>query len=275
MQAQMRVKLSTFFNYSRGGVALACGAGISGFSSECRSLPQQPVQITLNPNNKVEVNTSFYTIGSSAEIWRQIISEELQVAKSDISFVEEQKEMIDSGPSVLTANSGRMPQQIQKACNQIKEKRFVQPLPICESVLSPPKQPGIKGSMFLSNSWVATALELEIDSVTLRPLVRRVWCAVSLSRVFEEQSLRSKIRHTIVTTLREAGALLSHSDTFNIEITIKDEGQQISSSITSALKGGVITSAFISALEQALGFPVGKIPVDGDTLLGGALRGNV
>ena len=271
MQAQMRVKLSTFFNYSR-GVALACGAGISGFSSECRSLPQQPVQITLNPNNKVEVNTSFYTIGSSAEIWRQIISEELQVSKSDITFVEEQKEMLDSGPSVLTANSGRMPQQIQKACNQIKEKRFVQPLPICESVLSP-KQPGMKGSMFLSNSWVATALELEIDSVTLQPLVRRVWCAVSLSRVFDEQSLRSKIRHTIVTTLREAGALLSHSDTFNIEITIKDEGQQISSSITSALKG-VITSAFISALEQALGYPVGKIPVDGETLLG-ALRGNV
>jgi hypothetical protein len=271
MQAQMRVKLSTFFNYSR-GVALACGAGISGFSSECRSLPQQPVQITLKPNNKVEVNTSFYTIGSSAEIWRQIISEELQVAKSDISFVEEQKEMLDSGPSVLSANSGRMPQQIQKACNQIKEKRFVQPLPICESVLSP-KQPGMKGSMFLSNSWVATVLELEIDSVTLRPLVRRVWCAVSLSRVFEEQSLRSKIRHTIVTTLREAGALLSHSDTFTIEITIKDEGQQISSSITGALKG-VITSAFVSALEQALGFPVGKIPVDGNTLLG-ALRGNV
>jgi CO/xanthine dehydrogenase Mo-binding subunit len=271
MQAQMRVKLSTFFNYSR-GVALACGAGISGFSSECRSLPQQPVQITLNPNNKVEVNTSFYTIGSSAEIWKQIISEELQVAKSDISFVEEQKDMLDSGPSVLSANSGRMPQQIQKACSLIKEKRFVQPLPICESVLSA-KQPGMKGSMFLSNSWVATALELEIESVTLQPLVRRVWCAVSLSRVFDEQSLRSKIRHTIVTTLREAGALLSHSDTFNIEITIKDEGQQISSSITSALKG-VITSAFISALEQALGYPVGKIPVDGGTLLE-ALRGNV
>ncbi len=269
MQAQMRVKLSTFFNYSR-GVALACGAGISGFSSECRALPQQPVQITLNPHNKVEVNTSFYTIGSSAEIWRQIISEELQVAKGDISFVEEQKEMLDSGPSVLTANSGRMPQQIQKACTLIKEKRFVQPLPICESVLSF-KQPGMKGSLFLSNSWVAAALELEIDSVTLTPLVRRVWCAVSLSRVFDEQSLRSKIRHTIVTTLREAGALLSHSNSFNIEISIKDEGQQISSSVTSALKG-VITSAFISALEQALGSAIGKIPVDGQTILG-AMRG--
>jgi hypothetical protein len=55
--------------------------------------------------------------------------------------------MLDSGPSVLSANSGRMPQQVLRACNQIKEKRFVQPLPICESVLSP-KQPKPKVRSF-------------------------------------------------------------------------------------------------------------------------------
>lgn len=269
MQRQMRVKLSTFFNYSR-GIALTCGSGISGFSSECRSLPQQPVQITLNPNNKVEVNTSFYNNGSSAEIWKQIISEELGVSKNDISFVEEQKDMLDSGPSVLAANSGRMPTQILRACNQIKEKRFVQPLPICESVLSP-KQPGTKGSLFFSNSWVAVALELEVDSVTLQPLVRSVWASVSLSRIFDEQSLKSKIRHTIVTTLREAGALLSHRSDFDIVITIKGDGEQISSSITSALKG-VVTAAFISAVEQAMLSSPSKVPVDGATLLR-AMRG--
>jgi len=261
---QMRVKLSTFFNYSR-GAAIACGAGISGFSTECRSLPQQAVQLTLKPNNKVEVNTSFYTIGSSAEIWKQIICEELGVSKNDISFIEEQREMIDSGPSVLAANSGRMPSQIQRACTLIKEKRFVQPLPICESVLSP-KQPAAKGSLFFSNCWVAVTLELEIDSVTLQPLVRSVWAAASLSRIFDEQILKSKIRHTIVTSLREAGALLSHSDTFNIDITIASTGDQISTSITSALKG-VTIAAFITALEQALGRPVDKVPVDGATIL--------
>lgn len=269
MQKQMRVKLSTFFNYSR-GIALACGAGVSGFSSECRSLPQQPVQITLNPNNKVEVNTSFYRNGSSAEIWRQIICEELGVAKSDITFLEEQKEMLDSGPSVLAANSGRMPMQVQKACTQIKEKRFVQPLPICESVFSS-RQASAKGSLFFSNSYVAVALELEVDSVTLQPLVRSVWTSISLARIFNEQVLKSKIRHTIVTTLREAGALLSNRSSFDIDIVIKGEGEQISSSITSALKG-VVSAAFISALEQALLSPVAKMPVDGAILLA-AMRG--
>ncbi|MDD3902454.1 MAG: molybdopterin cofactor-binding domain-containing protein [Sphaerochaeta sp.] len=269
MQAQMKVKLSTFFNYSR-GTALACGPGISGFSSECKNLPQQSIQVQLNPNNKVECNTSFYTTGASAEIWKNIIAEELGVEKTNITFSGDDKELIDSGPSVLSANSGRMPLQIQKACMQIKEKRFVQPLPICESVLSS-KQSGPKGSLFISNSWVAVTLELEIDAISLLPMVMNVCATISTARAFNEQVLKSKIRHTIVTTLRENGALLSSQKAFNIDIKINTEGDQISSSITSALKG-VVTAAYLSALEQALGTNIPQIPVSGTTILN-AMRG--
>ena len=269
MQAQMKVKLSTFFNYSR-GTALACGPGISGFSSECKSLPQQSIQMQLNPNNKVECNTSFYTTGASAEIWKKIISEELGVEKNNISFSGDDKDLIDSGPSVLSANSGRMPQQIQKACMQIKEKRFVQPLPICESVLSS-KQSGPKGSLFLSNSWVAVSLELEINAISLLPMVMKVWATISTARTFDEQVLKSKIHHTIVTTLRENGALLSSGKTFNIDIKINTDGDQISSSITSALKG-VVTAAYLSALQQALGVSIPQVPANGTTILD-AIRG--
>lgn len=264
LQSNMKVRLSTFFNYSR-GAALACGAGISGFSSECKNLSQQSVQVQLNPNNKVECNTSFYTNGASVEIWKQIICEELGVEKGNISFPSDEQELLDSGPSVLSANSGRMPQQIQRACTQIKEKRFVQPLPICESVLNS-RMGGAKGSLFLSNSWVALALELEIQAVTLQPIVRNIWVAISTGRVFDEHALRSKIRHTIVSTLREGGALLSSDKSFTIDITIKVEGDQISSSVTSALKG-IATAAYVSALQQALGSHIPKVPVTGEIIL--------
>jgi len=264
LQSNMKVRLSTFFNYSR-GAALACGSGISGFSSECKNLPQQSVQVQLNPNNKVECNTSFYTNGASVEIWKQIICEELGVEKGNISFPTDEQELLDSGPSVLSANSGRMPQQIQRACAQIKEKRFVQPLPICESVLNA-RMGGAKGSLFLSNSWVALALELEIQTVTLHPVVRNVWVAISTGRVFDEHALRSKIRHTIVSTLREGGALLSSDKSFTIDIVIKVEGDQISSSVTSALKG-TATAAYVSALQQALGSHIPTVPVTGEIIL--------
>ncbi|MDY0290455.1 MAG: molybdopterin-dependent oxidoreductase [Sphaerochaeta sp.] len=270
LQSNMKVRLSTFFNYSR-GAALACGSGISGFSSECKGLPQQSVQVQLNPNNKVECNTSFYTNGSSVEIWKQIICEELGVEKGNISFPKDEQELLDSGPSVLSANSGRMPQQIQRACIQIKEKRFVQPLPICESVLNS-RMGGAKGSLFASNSWVALALELEILTVTLQPMVRNVWVTITTGKVYDERALRSKIRHTIVSTLLEGGALLSSDKSFSIDIVIKEEGEQISSSVTSALKG-VATAAFVSALQQALGTHIPKVPVTGEIILD-AMRGN-
>lgn len=264
LQSNMKVRLSTFFNYSR-GTALACAAGISGFSSECKSLPQQSVQVQLNPNNKVECNTSFYTNGSSVEIWKEIISEELGVEKANISFPSDEAEQLDSGPSVLSANSGRMPQQIQRACALIKEKRFVQPLPICESVLNA-RMGGAKGSLFLSNSWAALALELEIQTVTLQPIVRNIWVSISTGKIFDIQAMRSKIRHTIVSTLREGGAILSSDKSFTIDIVIKEEGEQLSSSVTSALKGAA-TAAYVSALQQALGSHIPEVPVTGEIIL--------
>ncbi|WP_320130486.1 molybdopterin cofactor-binding domain-containing protein [uncultured Sphaerochaeta sp.] len=269
MQTQMRVKMSTFFNYSR-GIAVACGPGIGGFSSDCGKLPQQAVQIQLNPNDKVECNTSFYTIGSSADIWKQIICEELSVEKENISFATDEKDLIDSGPSVLSANSGRMPLQIQRACAQVREKRFLQPLPICETVTNN-KLAGKNPALFLSNNWVTVALELEIDTVTLQPLVRNVWLTIATGRIFDEQSLRSKIRHIVVTTLREDGALLSSGKSFSIDIKLIGDGEQISSSFSSALKG-IVTATFLSALEQALGSNIPKIPVTGDSILT-AMRG--
>jgi CO/xanthine dehydrogenase Mo-binding subunit len=131
---------------------------------------------------------------------------------------------------------------------------------------------GAKGSLFASNSWVALVLELEIQTVTLHPVVRNIWVSISTGRVFDEHALRSKIRHTIVSTLREGGAILSSDKSFSIDIVIKEEGDQISSSVTSALKGAA-TAAFTSALQQALGSHIPRVPVTGEIILE-TMRGN-
>jgi len=269
MQAQMKVKLSTFINYSR-GIALSCAAGISGFSSECRHIPQQPVQVTLNPNNKVEINTSLPSSGTSADVWKQIISDELSIEKGDISFTEEGSRIIDSGPTVLSVPIGRMPQQIKRACALIKEKRFVQPLPICESVLSP-RQGGANTTLFTSNTWVAVVLELEIDAIMLQPVIRSVWTTISMPKAPNEKTVKAKARQLIVRTLKEAGGVLSNDASFDVDINIISEGDQLPSSISSAVRAAV-DSAFISAVEQALGTPVTTFPVDGNVLLA-AIKG--
>ena len=264
MQGQMKVKLSTFLNYSR-GTAIACAPGISGFSSECRHITQQAVQITLNANNKVEINTSLPTTGSSAEVWKQIIKNELAIDKGDITFTEDFSRIIDSGPVVLSVAIGRMPQQIKRACALIKEKRFVQPLPISESVLSP-RQSGSNTALFTSNTWVAIALELQIDAIMLQPVIRSVWATITMPKAPNEEIVRNKAHRSIVRALKEAGGELSYTSNFAIDIKIISDGEQLPSSISSAVRAAV-NSAFQSAVEQALSSAVTRFPIDGNVLL--------
>ena len=264
MQRQMRVRHSTFFRYGRGN-GLALAPGIGGFSRQFKGTPTQSVQVTLLPNDHVVINTSFYSNGNSAEIWKQIISDELGVSKKDISFVEDGNELLDSGPSVLNANSGRMPRHIHRACQLIKEKRFVEPLPISETVTFF-RHPSAKDSLFFSNSWVAVVLELEISPLSLIPTIRSLWVSITTPKVYEKAAYISKIRHTIVTTLLEAGAQLSQSRGFAIDIQLEEEGEGMPSSMTLAVRGAV-TAALLTALEQALGSSVKNIPVDGPMIL--------
>ena len=264
MQRHMRIKHSTFLRYGRGN-GLALAAGIGGFSREFKGAPTQTVQVTLHPHDHVVINTSFYNNGTSAEIWKQIISDELDVSKKDITFVEDGNDLLDSGPSVLNANSGRMPRHIIRACRLIKEKRFVEPLPISETVTLF-RHPSAKDSLFFSNSWVAVVLELEIHPIALVPVIRSLWVSITTPKVYEKGAYISKVRHTIVTTLLEAGARLSQSKHFAIDIQLEEEGEGIPSSMTTAVRGAV-TAALLTSLEQALGTSVGKIPVDGPMIL--------
>ncbi|HZJ87761.1 MAG TPA: molybdopterin cofactor-binding domain-containing protein [Sphaerochaeta sp.] len=268
-EMQTKSKLSTFLNYSR-GIGLCCAAGISGFSSECKQLVQQAMQLTLLPNDKVEMNTSLSTAGSSADLWKDIISEELAIEKNEISFVTDYAEIIDSGPAVLAVATGRMPQQIKRACDLIKEKRFVDPLPISEH-LSSSRIAGANAPLFISHTWVTVVIELEIDTILLTPTVRSIWTSLAISKSQDEQVVRTKTRRAIVRALREVGVSLSQSGAPEITINITAESERMNTSINSGVKAA-LSGAFLAAVDQALGTPITTLPVDGNVVLA-ALKG--
>jgi hypothetical protein len=141
-------KFSPFISYAR-GIGFA-------WAGDCRFLQRlQEHHAVVRPvaagsGDKVKVNTCFYTNGASARIWKKVISEQLGIQEANIQFPADTDEMVDSGPSVLASNSGRMPSQIQRVCELVKQKRFVNPLPLVESVNGFPKS----DSLFSSSSWV-------------------------------------------------------------------------------------------------------------------------
>lgn len=249
-------KLSLLSSYAR-GIGIASGPGLCGFSSNCKGIQQQSVMLTLHTKGKVICNTSFLPVGHSANIWKQIIAKKLEVNENDISFTEDGPFMIDSGPSLLSVSSGRMPKNISLACEKIKSKRFLQALPISESADS--KELAGK-HLFQTNTWGALVIELQIDPVNLEPIISHIWGTFLTGQVSDKPSFTSKMKQTIITTLLEQGAKLALGNEFKIDLDINCDDKELTDSLSSGLRG-IAIAAYAVALEQALSCQITELPI--------------
>lgn len=266
-RANTRRKLSTFLNYAR-GIGIACAATAGGFSSQFKAASQYAFQLCLTAGDKVVINTSFSPTKESAAFWKSIIATELGIEEKGISFIaENDPEMVDSGPDVLSRDVVQIPDLIEKACEEIKAKRFVEPLPLTATVSARLPVSG-RQVLFTSDGWVVVVLELDINTITLQPVVRTVWTSLLLGTVFNASHLRSEIRHIVVSTLLQNGALLSTEagKEFTINIDIKQKEHTPVTSVQSALKGAV-SAAFNAAITQAFGQQPPIIPLTEDTVI--------
>jgi xanthine dehydrogenase molybdopterin-binding subunit B len=261
----LKTKLSTFSPYAR-GIGLSIAPGISGFSNYFTELPKQALALTLDVGGKVIINTSFTSKSKSSKIWKKMISEELDVDEKGITFIEEGPEIKDSGPSVLSRNSGNMADLIKKACTQITEKRFIQGLPI--EITSEIERQTLKQGTpyFNSTTWTAAVVELRIDPITLEPIVFNVTLFCSLGTVVNENEYIAKIKHSVISTLIEAGAKLASGEYFKIEIKLNHLSDSFTDSVSSVLKGTILAS-FTSALDMALNEDIEVLPTSSEDLL--------
>jgi CO/xanthine dehydrogenase Mo-binding subunit len=268
LQRRMKKPLSTFLNYTR-GVGIACGAGVSGFSSAFPSLPQFQIKLTLDTNSKVLLNTSFYPSQRIASLWKALISKELNIERDTIIIGSpDTTDMVDSGPNVLSQEVESFSQMIISACAAIKTKRFQEPLPLMETIHL--QDVASSKALFSCGTWGALILELEVNTVTLQVEIRHIRCSFLFSRIFDEKALIARLRHIIMLSLEECGAVFSpikeHSPA--LVVMVKEQaGAAIPGSTDSALRG-MILAAYSSALSQALNSEVNTLPVKGDDIIG-------
>jgi xanthine dehydrogenase molybdopterin-binding subunit B len=263
VNSALNKRLSTFTPYAR-GVGLAIAPSISGFSSSHETYSSPKIKLTLNFDGKVELNTSFFNNSKGSEIWKQIISQELDIKKEDVEFSQDGPDLIDSGPSVLSSNSGIMATQVKQACKKINEKRFIEGLPI--SVTIGGSRKNSKAKLFTSHSWISLIIETSVDPITLEPIVYSVWANCFIGELVDESSFISNLKQVIINCLVELGAKIAQGDDFNIDIKIEHKYENISDSITSGLKG-VVTAAFNTALEMALNIDNETLPISSESIL--------
>ncbi len=259
LQSQKSQHLSTFLNYSR-GIGIACGAGISGFSLDSALHRDSKIEITLE-NNSIIVNSSFFPSKKTKTLWYSVISEELSVEPSIIHSVPRNtSSMIDSGPEVLSLDVARSIEMIRQVCATIRSKRFQEPLPISASV-SAKSTISTPSAKFESSNWGCLTLEIEIDTITLTSVARRVYARFLCTHVMNKEQLASKFRHVIYSTLYDFNLIPEHhnGDPPLIDINVKSSNESnIPSSATQSLRA-MVYAAYASALSSATGEEISSL----------------
>lgn len=270
LQRKTKKSISTFLNYSR-GIGISCGAGISGFSLDSPLNTAAKISITLNTNNKIEINSSFHASRKISTLWRATIANELSIERENILFIEPNTDqMVDTGPDVLSLDVERSVMMIQQCCDGIKSKRFKEPLPITESTTAKSALSGTSKAMFSSKNWGCLIIELEVNTITLEVQVRRVWGRFSFSNTTEINRLRVKFRHIINTSLSECNVIPIHREGGPplMDIQVNTLGSNSSpSSATSALRAMVMASC-AAALSQALNCDATAMPITSEDIIG-------
>ncbi len=263
------------------GIGLAMGYTGNGFSRKRENREAYSMRVKLDQNNKLYISSS--SNGSTpGNIWRKTAGKILGMDIESIEIVRGDTTILpNSGPSFLSNDLSIMTNLVEKCCNGIKKHRFHKPLPIEEkrSFRTPGKEvwdpEKLKGMPFNTLSWGAAVVEIELDPVFLRPIIRGIWTIFDIGRIHDSKAARAAAEAEIYESLAWAGGktdlfrpTIYHTEMEAIEktkltdinIDFITDSKRASGGIAQ-MPDAIIPSAFVQALSQATGIYFDTLPV--------------
>ena len=170
-------------------------------------------ELTLKKDGSLEIKTSLASSGLP-EIWLDMAREILGVNPASVKLVNDTGEAQDSGPGTLSRNIGHLTRLVERCCTAIRKQRFRDPLPItARRSYKPAKAPfwvqgkKIDPDAFSRPGSAACVVEVEIDPVSLEPVIRGIWLAADGGKILHQRralrALKTGIAHALGWTLRE------------------------------------------------------------------------
>ncbi len=263
------------------GIGISFGFAGNGFSGRKESGESHTVAVKLDRDNKVTIRSSANGSSSTA-VWKETASSILTVDADSVKILKgDTSTLPNSGPSFLGNDISVVTSLVEKCCLAIKKQRFHKALPI--EVKRSYRSSGVKkwdpeklkGMPFNSLSWGAVVVEIEIDPVFLRPIVRALWMIVDSGRLYNRviavKSLESSILETLEWIVTEDEVTSpSVTDTgFNtplqrrlpdLSVILSERRKNITGGI-SQLPDTLIPAAVISAVSQAAGIYPDSLPI--------------
>ncbi len=268
------------------GIGLAFGFTGNGPTVKRDRKETYSVKVKLDRNDTVTILSSAYGSQSTA-IWVETAAAILGMEPSSVIIQKgDTATLPNSGPSFLSGGIGIVTSLVEKCCLDIKKQRFHHALPIM--VKRSYRSPGtkrwdpekFKGIPFHSLSWGAAAVEIEIDPIFLRVMVRGIWLIIDSGRMYNKRLASDTLETAIFDTLaeilpKEDLTLPSTLDTgFNVPaarhlpaISIEiDATRKAMAGGISRIPGSLLPSALVSAVTQATGIYFDRIPLTPEIL---------
>lgn len=268
------------------GIGISLGYQGNGLLFEGSDKGTFGIEVTLEKDGSLLIKSS--ALGSNDEtksIWIAIAGEILGIETSQITFAPLSTDQVpDSGPSCLSRNITIITKLIQRACETIRKQRFREPLPITVRRFFRPTKAMKDGQPFGMLSWGAAVVEVEIEPITLTPIVRGVWLTIDGGKILSEAIASKAIKLSAIHALQWASgsplyyvngkitpdALESYS------IQLQNNPPPISVDFNwnenrdpkgiGELPFTLIPGAFAQAVSQAIGSPIRSLPITSYTI---------
>ena len=210
LRIKRREEKWTFERRPLRGIGISTAFQGSGFlHGDQYGIDNCEVELTLEKDGFLEIKTSFgLSDAGFLEGWQNLAREILGVEHSMVRLKNNTTNMPDSGPQTLSRNIGSITRLVENCCTAIRNQRFRDPLPITvKCSIKPEKKQGwvpkkdIDPEVFSNPGWGAAVVEIEMDPVSLAPVIRGIWLVVDGGRILNASMASHSLRIGIIQAL--------------------------------------------------------------------------
>jgi len=196
-------------SFARKGIGLATSYMGCNFLRRERGLFSATVIGKLDKEGKLSlVTTSVPDNYALLKLWRQSAAEILGIEEKMVEINSDEENLISlAGPATLSRNITVTTRLVNQACEQIKKRRFRDPLPLVvkktyqNSSSRKWDTENFAGHPFQELSWGGSAVEVEIDEKTFTPRVRKVWFSFDCGTILNENSALAEVESELMQAL--------------------------------------------------------------------------
>ena len=203
------------------GIATACqGNGFLNNDKACNG--NCTVELTLEKDGTLEIKTSVIPFETSPgarsqetgqgrvvpEAWQNLVKEILGLESKSIQLTDNTIDAPDAGIGTLSRNISIVTKLVGNCCLAIRKQRSREVLPITvRRSAKPARAPSwaagksIDSKAFANPGWGAAVVEIEIDPVSLSPVVKGIWLVVDGGKILSQRRARNTLRTGIIQAL--------------------------------------------------------------------------